>query len=511
MALAYEQPLNGFAADIGGSAGPGGTHGGTDVQRPAAMPSKADCDHVVTRPDDFVDTVTKDEVSIYVDGTIDLTEHVRNNGGIQMGSGVTLVGAFCDPSVPGRGSVIRTDAHTRYLLTSCYGKAPSVWGISFEGPEPESVDLDHTSKEFEDRTAGALFCYDDNGTFRVYGCEFRFWSLAGVLCGAKNHTTKTVIERCTFVDGLFEHLGYGVEHYNGFLSVRKCFFDKLRHAISSFGYPNGGYAVAESVFGPGPWRGHLVDMHCLDNNLDNGDRTAGEFVRVFRCSSLITGTARDDVNGYDQEFVAIRGEPVKTSYVDKSHLHHDGPPDPTGYQGSAWRQETEWSDTPDEWLNFEPRDNHFGESFRDGYGAPRADGGTDSKPDTEPQPEKPTMDTLLIHGHDVKTNYSIRVDGRVEIDKRSDKEESIQQNDDGTITLSGTIVGYNDSFRISDDATLLEADVDGPMSVSRNENPVDLGMLAMLGEDDSTDVDKLRQRVASIESTLSAISSVFSK
>lgn len=504
-ALKQNDSLDGFHPSIGG-------YSGTDnrVDRPAKMPAREDCDTIASTPATFIDRVTEDNATIYVEGTIDLTEHVEANGGIQMGSGVTLVGSRCDPSASG-SSVIRTDAHTKHLLTSCYGTAPTIWGITFEGPEPESVDLDHTSDEFEERTAGALFCYDDKGTFRVHGCEFRFWSLAGVLCGAKNHTTKTIIERCSFHDGLFEHYGYGIQHYNGFLSVKRSFFDRLRHAISSFGYPNGGYAVADCVFGPGPWRGHLLDMHCLANNLDNGDRTAGEFVRVYRCTSLINGSERDDVNNYGQEVVAIRGDPEKTSYVDRCDLRHPEPPDPTGDQGSAFRQETEWSDTPNSWRNFEPRDNHFGKQPRAGYGAPLA-----PDPEPKPQPESTKM-KLDIHGRGRRTggDYWIKVLGSAETHGISEPNEKIIDNGDGTVTLRGEAYGH-DRFVLSDDAQLLSFRASGVFDLELDNEPVDLAPLIAVAESDrpgdasdSGSIATLKNRVDALANKVDSARVVF--
>jgi hypothetical protein len=496
MVLAHEKPLSGFAADIGGSAGQG-THGSDDVQRPAKMPTRAEADSVVSTKNELLDAITTDDATVYIDDDIDVT----GVEGQEIADNITLVGGFCDPSIDGRGPVIHSDEPSKYVFTSSYGEAPTLWGVSFKGPETAYKDPDHTADDFSETFASALFCYDDD-TLRVYGCEFFGWTLAGLLCGAKDHTTTAQIDRCSFHHCQMEHLGYGIEHYNGFLSVNNCFFDKCRHGISSFGYPQGGYAIANSVIGPGPWCGHALDMHSLANNLDNGDRTAGEFVRVHRCTLMSTW----DRGGYDQEAISIRGEPVKTSYADKCHFHHPNEPEPTGENGDAYRQETGWSDTPNEWLNFEPRDNVFGESVRAGYGAPRAQQ-DDTEPQPDPQPE-PTMDTLFIHGHGSEVSYEITIKGSAKVGKRSDQNELVEQNSDGTTTLSGSVVGYNDSFEISPDATLLRASVDGPMSIMRNGQKVDLGLLVQLG-DGSSDVSKLRSRVATIETTLSALSNVF--
>jgi hypothetical protein len=462
MSLAHEAPLRGYHPAIGGSAGDG-THGGTFVERPEKMPTKAECSHVVETKDELLDAITTDNATIYIDANIDVT----GVEGQWTGDNITLVGQFCDPNVPGRGNVIHSDEPSKYVFKSAYGHAPTLWGVSFEGPEKSYIDPDHTADDFSETFASAFFCYDTKGVFQIYGCEFFGWTLAGILAGAKNYTTTTDVDRSSFHHCQMEHLGYGIEHYNGFLSINRCFFDKCRHAVSSFGYENGGYAIANSVIGPGPWCGHALDMHCLANNVSWGDRTAGEFVRVYRCTIMSTW----DRGGYDQEGIAIRGEPVKTSYVDKTHFYHPHEPDPTGGQGDAYRQETGWHDPPDEWLNFEPRDNIFGEQQPAKrlatYGAPRA-----------PR-QGNTMKKLTIIGKGGSGagggSYELSINAsKVRRLDSTEPNDGIEKAGDGWYTISGGIVTATDTFEVSDDVVIDSAWITTPAVVELDGEQVEL-------------------------------------
>lgn len=506
MPLDHEPPLSGFARTTGGSAGEG-THGGTDIKRPDGMPTKADCDVVTSTADQFASAVQRDNTSVYVDATIDMTDYVSENGGIDMGSNVTLVGGFCDPSIPGRGPEIVCDTNGHRLLTSCYGTAPTLWGMSFRGPRLDYHDPDHTADDFDSKQSTALFCYDDNGTFRVIGSEFRGWTMAGVEVGAKTHKTEAEIRRCSMHKNQMEHLGYSIQHYNGFMSVTDSFFDRCRHAISSFGYPTGGYAVATSVFGPGPWAGHQIDIHGLANNINTDSDVAGQFVRVYRCT--VMGT--EDVRGYGQEGLAIRGVPANKepgSYVDKTHFYHPNEPSPTGEQGDAYRQETS------EWDNFEPRDNHFGESVADGYGAPRA---TDERPaeddedtDTEDPSGTPTAPDqsmkLTIHGKGSSGRYEIWLDGSAEATGNIEGNDSIEQSD-GLTKVSGGIVGAADTYDLSDGATLERAWFKAPVRVTLDGEPIDTGPLVAAEaqrrfDEQSQRLDELREWIKGVGESL---------
>lgn len=454
--LKHEKSLQGYHRSIGGSAGRG-TFGGPSINRPTNMPRRSDVDVVVRTPGQFANSVQQDNVSIYIDddATIEL------NGSIDMGSGVTIVSGYCDPSVPGRGGEIVCGENGHRLLTSKYGEAPSLWGVSFRGPELEYFDPDHTASDFSEKQSTGLFCYDSSGVLEVIGCEFRGWTMAGLEIGARNHETTARVRRSSFHHNLMEHLGYGVELYNGDLSMDRCFLDRCRHGISGFGYSTCSWSLTNSVVGPGPWAGHALDMHKLANNLSDGDETAGGDILVRRCSLMST----DDIGGYGQEAFALRGVPAGEARIDKCHFWHDSKPTETNVQGQAYRQE--W----DSWKNFYVEDCVFGASnLTDGVGAPRARKANED--DDEPEQEDPsgqpneTMPQLMIHGRGPSGEYRIEVDGDVSPGPTMDKVESINDLGDNRHEITGRISHATDSFELADDATPLSASIDVPARIT---------------------------------------------
>lgn len=445
--LPNEEPFRGYAKELGGSAGPE-TRGG-QVQRPEEMPTRKECDYVVKTKKQLLKVIGEAEATIYVADDIDVTG-AQN---VRVGKNVTLVGGRCDPDVTmngGRGPIIKQDYFHRHLFITRHSL--SMYGIVLEGPETKHFDprdrlrsnSDWNVDKASDWYASGLFVYPpkDEPEVKIVGCEFFGWTFAGVECGSKGNETRIHFDRCFGHHNQMETLGYTIQHYNGIMSVTRCLFDKCRHAIASFGYPTGGYAVAECVFGPGPWYGHAADMHCLANNLSDGDRTAGKYCNFYRCSFYSNWDGAD----YPQEAVAVRGKPENLSYLDKCDFpNHDELPDPTGDQGSAYRQETEWADNPDEWQNFEPRDNIAGSAFEPGYGAPVAKEEPLSKP----------VQTLTIQGKGQKQSgeYWVYLDGKSKPTSDVDNNDEVQTVDGETV-IHGTIRAGTDSFNLDANAQL---------------------------------------------------------
>lgn len=412
MVLAHETPLREnsintiFDPSIGGSAGTN-THGGA-IDKPNGMPDRDEWTHTVSTPEGLIDGVTTEDAIVGYTDDIDLTGYHD----ITWASNVTLVGGFCDPTIDGRGPVISTDYYQQ-LFVSCYQQAPTLYGVSFRGPNTNYFDPrtnERTNNGTLDPSAwnsAALHCYDDEGQFEVIGCEFWGWTLAGLCIGAKNHLTSADIHRCSFHHNQMETLGYGIEHYNGEMSITKCFFDACRHGVSSFGYPTGSYAIAYCVFGPNEWRGHLQDMHGLANNLDGyHGSVAGGYMNSYRNTYLGWYDAgnRRHPDGYKQEAIAIRGIPDQQSYVDQCHFPNHETVTENDYpnvQGQAIRQET------DEWRNFDLRDNKFGDgAFGEGpYGAPIAQH-TEEPPEANPTPPTPPNGDNGTGGNDGGSNDS---------------------------------------------------------------------------------------------------------
>lgn len=458
--LSHESPLQGYARNIGGSAG-SGTHGGQSTARPKNMPRRQDCDQIVRTPSQFANSVQEDDTSVYIDKTIDMSRYVRRNGGIDMGSGVIIVGGYCDPSIDGRGPEIVCKTNGHRLLTSCYGEAPSLWGVSMRGPQLDYVDPDHEADDFSDKQSTGLFCYDDRGTFTVVGCEFRGWTMAGLEVGAKSHETTAEVRRSSFHHNLMEHLGYGVQHYSGDLSLDRCFLDRCRHGISGFGYPSCSWSLSNSVVGPGPWAGHALDMHKLANNLSSGDETAGGDILIRRCSLMST----DDVGGYGQEAFALRGVPTGEARIERTHFWHESQPTETNVQGNAYRQEWE------SWQNFYVENCAFGAAnLTDGVGAPRASNDRD-----EPNEPEPTMQRLKIRGlggPGVNGDYSVVVHGGVESTKENEPTEQIEDIDGERTRISGNMWGGVDVFLLADDALPVSAELETPCVIWLDETNI---------------------------------------
>lgn len=469
-ALKQNDSLEGFHPAIGGFSGED-----NPVDRPEDMPQKEDCTHIVSTAQELADAVEVDNAIIWLDET---AGEILFKGpqDIWLGNDVTIVGQYCDPEYPGIGTYVKQDYYHRHLFLSAYGKAPTLWGVPLIGPmlgdsffdssneiTTEDVYFDPRSDERSNDGelepsawyAGGLFCYDDKTPLHVYGCLFAGWSVAGLEIGAKNHETQAEIQRSTFVLNGMETLGYGVEAYNGHQWYNRCFFDGNRHDISGFGYPTHSYEVTESVCGLLDGCGHDFDMHdwTAENNI------GGHHVKLRNVSFL----SQRDIRGYDQEGYAQRGVPDGEDEIWLCAFVHPEKPEEPGDQGDAFRQET--PEQRDSWENFNPHDNVFGTTHHGKYGAPLAP--ADNKPDR--------YDRLLeINGSGETTNYRIVVDGGVQLAKPADESETVIENDDGTVTLEGFVVGYRDAFRLADDAEIVAALRDGEMTLVDNGEEVPL-------------------------------------
>lgn len=109
-----------------------------------------------------------------------------------------------------------------------------------------------------------------------------------------------------------------------------------------------------------------------------------------------------------------------------------------------------------EWLNFEPRNNHFGESLKDGYGAPRAlderAGRDDEDAQTDDPSGEPTNDmTLTVKGRGIPANYRISIRGTAQPTDLANPGDRVREND-GTTTISGYVNKHQDNYDLGDDA-----------------------------------------------------------
>lgn len=471
------------------------------------MPTRDDADHVVTTKNGLLNAVTKDNATVYIADDID----VSGAKNVRLGDNVTLVGGFCDPNVTsngGRGPVIRQKHYERHLFISKWGKAPTLWGVSLRGPNTSYFDprdrvksSDWDSDSADDWYASGLWCYDES-ELEVYGCEFFGWTLAGLEIGSRGHKTPATIERSSFHHCIMETLGYGIEHYNGDVWVDRCFFDACRHGFSGFGYPGETVDITNCVIGPADdtegWCGHALDMHKLEDNLHNGDWTAGGHFRIRNCTSMCTW----DLNGYDQEGFAIRGTSEEPSWEDKNHWFQKKKPKAPGKQGDAYRQEVQ--DRSEGWQNFEPRDSVYGEmtpaNVSSEYGAPRASeraGEDDEDEQTDDPSEQPATDTmqLTVHGKGIAGRYWIVVKGSAEATGNIEDNDQIKDIGNDRVELTGGIVGAADTYELSDGAIPERAGFGAPCRISLDGEDI-TGHIAPV--ESNRRFDELQQRIDNV-------------
>lgn len=495
--------LDGYSPAIGGSAGdPDETHGGR-IERPVDMPTKAQCDFVVDNKADFIDAITTDHATVYVDG--DFQCNILKT--IWAGDDITIVSGHCDPERNengGDGPTVHFDYFTETAIKS--RSSITLYGVCFRGPEGDYFDpRERTAKNpnvesKEAYYAAGVWCLPDKGKgeFKAIGCKFYDWPHAAVQVGSKECETDALVSRCTFLDCRMETLGYGIQQYDGSLVAERCYFDRCRHAICGFGYPTETLVLAECVFGPGDWHGHVVDRHGLANNLPRIEAArawiAGGWMHIYRCAfkSHTPGEPIQDAQVGDQEALSIRGASMGGSYVDKCDFWHAELPEPHGDQGDAIRQETELlddADVADGWVNLDIRDNATGGNNGPEYGPALA-----SDPDDDIE-----YDELRLIGYSKRpSSYRIVVNGDAKPVRQMEGNDRVVHKGDRTI-ISGHLIAGVDTLGIEKGAEIVEAWVSGTARVERNGSEVDLAGPTTAAMEQR--LKTLTERVAALERT----------
>src|SRR5699024_771802 len=92
--LDSNNPLANAAWELGGSAG-AGTHGGTHVDRPANMPTRAEANYICSSTSDLRSAINNagNGDIIYIDSDIDISSF----DGLYLPTNCKLVAGFCDP------------------------------------------------------------------------------------------------------------------------------------------------------------------------------------------------------------------------------------------------------------------------------------------------------------------------------------------------------------------------------------------------------------------------------
>lgn len=525
--LLGHEALKPYNRNVGGEAGKG-THGGEHVDRPSGMPTKEECTHVVDNAGDLVSAVQVQGARVYLDYESTDRINLGNFSSVKVADGVEVVGQYCDPDVPGRGVVLIQPNFKRHTFVYRGSEAPTLWGVSFAGPilDEDPIDLDHKSQEFKDKLASGFWVYGGT-SFTAMGCEFRGWSCAGVEVGSKDSETLGRFYRCTFTDNQFEHAGYGVETYNGHSYYYRCFFNSSRHGITAYGHDNNSWYAEECLIGGNGWMGHAFDVHGRGGKHSDGRPIAGKFVRMVRCTSLV----KDDVGGYLQETLAIRGRSHRQSYAEDCHFRRQSKPEEPGEQGSAVRQEvTEGQPGDGGYENFHLSGNLYknhspypgkGVPLKEKVEKPSKDKDETEKDDPSGQPSGDKDVILEIQGQDVPAEYEARIRGDAQKHTRNEKEEYIDDVGDGIVKIGGYVGPGSDKFKLSDDAEVLSFAASGKVRVYQGGKELDLGQLALPamwnymksnsggvgpGEGGGTsDLQALRKRVADIESIIDSL------
>jgi hypothetical protein len=209
----------------------------------------------------------------------------------------------------------------------------------------------------------------------VDNCHLWGWSEAAVQIGAKDYQTEGYIHDCSIHSNAMEHLGYGVDLYNGRSLIERCYFDLNRHSIDGFGYDTNGYEARDNLVGSNPIS-HAFDMHgdeCIakcDNDDDESEETnvvkrAGDKIHIhhntFRFVHEIEVPGSDIRDGSVQEAVTIRGIPKNQVLLENNWFYHNTQPDETNIEanGQAYRQKFTYED---HWTKFIPNGDthHFG-------------------------------------------------------------------------------------------------------------------------------------------------------
>lgn len=377
IAYLSTNPLENADYRVGGSAGTG-THGGNNVERPAAMPTRAEADYIVATGNDLESAINSASAGaiIYIDDDCDISGF----SDVSLPRNCKLVAGHCDPNRTENGGLgprlINHDTrpyNRRHLIAS---GPVELWGVVFAGPRSRFGSLEQRYFDPRDYNVpesdfyvSALWCYPDqnDGEALIYGCRFDGWNVAGLEAGERTTPSNVRVERSTFVNNCMETLGYGVEQWNGHLDMDLCYFDFNRHSISGYGYDTESWVVRNSMHGPNAIS-HAFDMHGLrQNEPDFSGNLAGKFCKMENVTIPFTEEhIRNPGSG--QEGFRIRGVSDQTTTIDNCHFYHPSAPDPPGQSGDAFWQT--YPGQPNSFVNLTYSNNQYGTRLAQGIGCP---------------------------------------------------------------------------------------------------------------------------------------------
>lgn len=301
--------------------------------------SQSDADSVVTTATDFVSAVenagANEIVFVPGDTIIDLTGETNiatSSNGVVIASDRGINGS--------QGALIHSDDYSTdhpYALIKSYDDEIRVTGFRIQGPTTSYI-----SSYDDTREAGGIWLLGSNT--EIDNCEIYGWPGMALKLAAGGYSSSSgVIHHNDIHHCWMDGLGYGAEIYDGHYEFYHNYIDATRHPITGFGSDTCSYAAYYNVIGP-EIHGHGMDMHAWEQNGGPSGDTAGESVDIQYNTFMFT----EEVTGYPQEAVKIRGVPVQQSYIKNNWFRHPTSPTPPGSDGEAVLQEQvsgDWSST----------------------------------------------------------------------------------------------------------------------------------------------------------------------
>ncbi|MFC7044836.1 hypothetical protein ACFQH6_04830 [Halobacteriaceae archaeon GCM10025711] len=249
---------------------------------------------VETRPA-FLDALGRadDGDVVYVaDGaTVDLTAETA----IGVPDGVTVASGR-DPEAGRQGAAITVSDEEGYLF-KVYGEDVTFAGLRLLGPRRGYFD---PRGAYDDHDRTGVYALGDG--FEMVNCEASGWPHAAVAAGSRTRATTTEVRDSYLHHNAMQGYGYGATFYNGHHLLERNVFDHNRHAVAGFGYDTCGFEVRENYFGS-ETVGHVVDMHALNQNLDDADPVAGGRIDVHHN----TFATAESIHRSPVSAVAIKG------------------------------------------------------------------------------------------------------------------------------------------------------------------------------------------------------------
>lgn len=182
------------------------------------------------------------------------------------------------------------------------------------------LDDEDTYEEREARRAkryarGIHILSDD---VEIDNCELYGWPIQAITIGALSTIVSPHIHHIYGHDCMMDGAGYVINIINGHPVIEMSYFNATRHSINGFGYPNCGYTLKDSVFGPSTVS-HAVDMHCLAENGYGNDLTAGGRVEVRRCVFAFT----HNIDNQNAQAIVFRGYPEDKYITENNWFLHE--------------------------------------------------------------------------------------------------------------------------------------------------------------------------------------------